>query len=74
MRLNQERVIIVALDKQKGVDHMPGPFTHIYTQRRVSEFLKSSPQTGGVNENFVRSGDGANAKNDLGLDLSLIHI
>ncbi|MBK6439584.1 MAG: zinc dependent phospholipase C family protein [Candidatus Microthrix subdominans] len=65
-------MIIVALDKQKGVDHMPGPFTHIYTQRRVSEFLKSSPQTGGVNENFVRSGDGANAKNDLGLDPDLL--
>jgi hypothetical protein len=33
---------------------MPGPFTHIYTARRVAEFLKSSA----VNDDFVRSQDG----------------
>ena len=33
---------------------MPGPFTHIYTARRVADFLKSTQ----ANDNFVRNGDG----------------
>src|SRR5579859_1987960 len=33
---------------------MPGPFTHIYTQRRVADFLN-----GGVTGDFVRTVDGA---------------
>ncbi|NJR31381.1 hypothetical protein HC762_01205, partial [bacterium] len=33
---------------------MPGPFTHIYTARRVADFLKSTQ----INDDFVRTGDG----------------
>ncbi|KAF3930330.1 hypothetical protein ABW19_dt0205551 [Dactylella cylindrospora] len=33
---------------------MPGPFTHIYTARRIAEFLQSD----GLTNNFVRRGDG----------------
>lgn len=32
---------------------MPGPFTHVYTMRRVAAFLHE-----GANEDFVRDGDG----------------
>ncbi len=34
---------------------MPGPFTHIYTQRRIADFLA----TGGVSDDFVRKADGS---------------
>src|SRR3984885_9612808 len=34
---------------------MPGPFTHIYTQRRVSDFLASA----GVTQDFIRPQDDA---------------
>src|SRR5216683_3084005 len=37
---------------------MPGPFTHIYTQRRVADFLAQAPDTGGVSAAFVRNRDG----------------
>jgi len=33
---------------------MPGPFTHIYTARRIAEVLRS----GGVTEQFIRPEDG----------------
>lgn len=33
---------------------MPGPFTHIYTARRVADFLKSTQ----ANDDFIRNGDG----------------
>jgi zinc dependent phospholipase C len=36
---------------------MPGPFTHIYTQRRVADFLAQAAEEGGVSEAFVRTGD-----------------
>lgn len=37
---------------------MPGPFTHIYTQRQVADFLSTAGALGGVTESFVRPGDG----------------
>lgn len=37
---------------------MPGPFTHIYTQRRVADFLSQAADAGGVSAAFVRQGDG----------------
>ena len=37
---------------------MPGPFTHIYTQRRVADFLAQAADKGGVSAAFVRKGDG----------------
>ncbi len=36
---------------------MPGPFTHIYTQRRVADLLATAPDAGGINEQFVRTKD-----------------
>lgn len=36
---------------------MPGPFTHIYTQRRVADFLAQAADEGGVSEAFVRAVD-----------------
>jgi hypothetical protein len=38
---------------------MPGPFTHIYTQRRIADFLRTDPDQGGVTGEFVRGRDGA---------------
>jgi hypothetical protein len=37
---------------------MPGPFTHIYTQRRLADFLLMAAGEGGVNDSFVRGVDG----------------
>jgi hypothetical protein len=37
---------------------MPGPFTHIYTQRRVADFLAAGDPRGGVSDAFVRKSDG----------------
>ena len=37
---------------------MPGPFTHIYTQRRVADFLTRDANSGGVSDFFVRKADG----------------
>ena len=42
---------------------MPGPFTHIYTARRVADFLKSAQ----ANDDFVRKEDG-----ELGDDQQLV--
>lgn len=36
---------------------MPGPFTHIYTQRRVADFLAQGFDAGGVSAEFVRKID-----------------
>src|SRR5438034_5689989 len=38
---------------------MPGPFTHIYTQRRLAHFLATDAAEGGVSDDFVRQADGA---------------
>ena len=38
---------------------MPGPFTHIYTQRRIADFLARGQADGGVSDNFVRKVDGS---------------
>jgi Zinc dependent phospholipase C len=37
---------------------MPGPFTHIYTQRRLVDMLSTAAAEGGVNDSFVREVDG----------------
>jgi hypothetical protein len=37
---------------------MPGPFTHIYTQRRIADFLAAGANDGGVSDSFVRKTDG----------------
>jgi hypothetical protein len=37
---------------------MPGPFTHIYTQRRLADFLAENANAGGVTDSFVRPADG----------------
>jgi hypothetical protein len=37
---------------------MPGPFTHIYTERRLAEFLAKDADAGGVSDSFVRNVDG----------------
>jgi hypothetical protein len=37
---------------------MPEPFTHIYTQRRVAEYLAHASQDGILTDAFVRSDDG----------------
>jgi hypothetical protein len=37
---------------------MPGPFTHIYTERRLAEFLAKDANAGGVTDGFVRKVDG----------------
>lgn len=37
---------------------MPGPFTHIYTERRVADFLAQGVDNGGVSDSFVRKSDG----------------
>jgi hypothetical protein len=38
---------------------MPGPFTHIYTQRLLADLLSKAPGEGGVNDSFVRKVDGS---------------
>jgi hypothetical protein len=37
---------------------MPGPFTHIYIQRRIADFLAQGVDAGGVSDSFVRKADG----------------
>jgi len=37
---------------------MPGPFTHIYTERRLADFLSKGAGAGGVTDSFVRPVDG----------------
>ena len=37
---------------------MPEPFTHIYTQRRLADFLSRGAGEGGVTDSFVREADG----------------
>lgn len=37
---------------------MPGPFTHIYTERRLADFLSTDADSGGVSASFVRKVDG----------------
>ncbi len=38
---------------------MPGPFTHIYAQRRVADYLARASQDGILTDAFVRNADGA---------------
>jgi hypothetical protein len=38
---------------------MPGPFTHIYLQRRIADFLATGADAGGVSDSFVREVDGS---------------
>ena len=37
---------------------MPGPFTHIYTERRLADFLATDVSMGGVSDSYTRQGDG----------------
>lgn len=37
---------------------MPGPFTHIYAQRQVAEFLATAAADGGSTGDFIRARDG----------------
>lgn len=37
---------------------MPGPFTHIYTERRLADFLARAADAGGVDADYVRTVDG----------------
>jgi hypothetical protein len=48
---------------------MPGPFTHIYTARRVADLLNS--KDGSLNDNFIRPRDGDLLK-DQGLDPQIL--
>ena len=49
---------------------MPGPFTHIYTERRLADFLTQDATAGGVNASFVRDVDGNLIS---GLDPGMLH-
>ena len=37
---------------------MPGPFTHIYAQRRLADFLSTDANAGGATGDFIRNIDG----------------
>ena len=49
---------------------MPGPFTHIYTERRLADFFTQDATAGGVNASFVRDVDGNLIS---GLDPGMLH-